>query len=292
MRLQRAAVREAVLQDQLILSFESELEAVLRRADREIQRLVRQLAQERGRFVRTRAALGRVVRLRKDIQTALFQTAGVHDLAERAVNARFDRITTMVLEDTTIAGRAFTLTKTDLSALTAFKELRLADLLEWGQGLAHQVHRITVDGVLGLRPVDDLVADLGRVLDLSVRRARTIYDTSVSMYSRQVGLLHTSGKPDELFYYAGPLDSVTRPFCRVRIGKVFSRADVDAMDNGQIPDPLVSGGGYNCRHAFKRVSMLDEELRELHRTGGRLPHVAEQLARLKRVSSRVPRRPR
>lgn len=277
--LQLAAEREALLQDQLILQFESELQGVLRRADRLIARLVRQLAAEDGQLVRTRAALGRAVGMRRDIQ-AVLERAGFTDLAQLAVNERFDRLAGVVMQDTTIAAKAATLTPVDVASLLALKELRLADLFDWRAGVAQQAWRITVDGVLGLRDVDDLVEDLSLLFDTSLPQARTLYDTAVSTYARQVNLLHATGEPDELFYYAGPLDSVTRPFCRERVGKVFSRTEIDAMDNGQLPNPLVTGGGYNCRHAFKRVSILDEELRKLHETGGRLPHVQEQLDRL------------
>jgi hypothetical protein len=41
------------------------------------------------------------------------------------------------------------------------------------------------------------------------------------------------------------------------------------MDNGQLPQPLITGGGFNCRHAFKRVSAIDAELLALMDTGVR-----------------------
>lgn len=283
-RIQRATEREARLQDQLVLQFESELEALLRRVDRQITALVHELAADDGRLVATRASLGRAIRTRNDL-VRVVQTAGFHALADRAVSDRFDALAKHVLETDTIAAAAATTTALDVETITALKELHLAELLDWSEGVSLSAWRLVLDGVLGLQPVDRLVVDLGELLDTSLPRARTLYDTAVSTFSRQVGLLHVTGEADELFYYAGPLDSVTRPFCLERVGKVFSRAEIDQMDNGQLPNVLVTGGGYNCRHAFKRVSVLDEELIHLHETGERLPHVQQQLDKLRKQAA-------
>lgn len=280
-RLQRAGEAEAVQQDQLVLQFEGQLEGVLRRTDRHIAELVRQLKQEDGRLVRTHASLGRAIRMRKDLAGAIVK-AGLNELLDEAIADRFDDLADTILGNSTIAARAAKLSPVDIEAITAMKELRLADLLDWRDGVAQEAWRITVDGVLGLSPVDNLVADLSELLDTSLPRARTLYDTSVSTFSRQVNLLHATGDPDELFYYAGPVDSITRKFCIERVGKVFTRAEIDEMDNGQLPDVLITGGGYNCRHTFKVVSVLDEELQQLHETGGRLPHIQQQLDALER----------
>ena len=55
------------------------------------------------------------------------------------------------------------------------------------------------------------------------------------------------------YIYVGPIDERTRDWCLSRVGRVFTRAQIDAMDNGQIPDPFTTGGGYNCRHKFVEV---------------------------------------
>jgi hypothetical protein len=88
-----------------------------------------------------------------------------------------------------------------------------------------------------------------------------------------VELLNADGTDDELFVYVGPFDKKNREFCEERVGKVFSRTEIDAMDNGQLPDVFITGGGYNCRHTWKRVSILDDELRALAGTGKRVPEI-------------------
>jgi hypothetical protein len=151
----------------------------------------------------------------------------------------------------------------DLDALVAMKEIRFAQILRVGEDIAANLWRVTLDGVLGARPVVDLVDDIADLLDTSHKQARTLYDTMVSTYSRQVGQIGTTGEPDEAFLYVGPDDIKTRDFCAERVDRVYSREAIEAMDNGQLPDVMLTAGGYNCRHQFRRVSALDSELLDL-----------------------------
>lgn len=59
----------------------------------------------------------------------------------------------------------------------------------------------------------------------------------------------------EYFYYSGPKDAITRPFCRKLIGKVVSSNDMKNLNNGLTgSSALMQGGGYNCRHSWTAVS--------------------------------------
>lgn len=286
-RLELQAAREAGLIEKLNSRFARELGVVLRFADRRIRQLVRELktVEQGARAIATKANLGRVLGLRRDILRALEQ-AGYQAIAEGATSEPIDQLTREVLRGNSIAQRAFDLTKTDLSAIAAFKTVRFDELLRIEADLATRLWRVVLDGTLGLRPVDELVDDLADVFEQSERQARTTYDTALSILSRQVDQLHATGQPDELFYYAGPLDTKTRKFCRDRAGKVFTREELETADNGQLPNPLLTGGGYNCRHAPKRVSALDRELKELAGTGRRVAHVQAILDQLEADEAR------
>lgn len=59
----------------------------------------------------------------------------------------------------------------------------------------------------------------------------------------------------EYFYYSGPKDNITRPFCRKLIGKVVTASDINKLNNGIAgSSALMQGGGYNCRHSWTAVS--------------------------------------
>jgi hypothetical protein len=275
--LQRATVAEADLQDVLNEDFTFELEQSLKLLNARIRALFREFEAEGGRLVSTAANLGRAIQLRADLRDAI-RESGFAEVAERAIDAPLDRLAAEVLKHSRIAAKAADLTPFNIDALAAFKELRLAELLDIGEDVATELWRLTLDGVTGSRPLGVILTDVEDALDAVASEARTVYDTAVSSYSRQVEQLQASGDPDELFLYAGPADIKNREFCKDRVGKVFSRDEIDEMDNGQLPNVMLTGGGYNCRHAWKRVSILDEELRELAGTGKRLPEVDARLS--------------
>lgn len=61
-------------------------------------------------------------------------------------------------------------------------------------------------------------------------------------------------------FYSGGVIADSRPFCKERSGKVFTREEILAWDKekwaGKIPDVsvLVQRGGYNCRHHFNYIT--------------------------------------
>ncbi len=100
--------------------------------------------------------------------------------------------------------------------------------------------------------------DLSQILDASDGRLRTLYDTSVSIFMRQQEVTTADPSPETSFLYVGPDDDVTRPFCREHVGHVLTRAEIDDLDNGQLPDVFLTGGGYNCRHSWIELSKASE----------------------------------
>lgn len=252
--LSRAVEKDAALMDVLTREFADELHEVLTLTRAQIQRLLRELATDRtGRVVATTQNLQRAVALRQDI-LGLLERAGYHDLVARATDEPLDRMTAQVLKSAPKL-----LTAYDLDALVALKEIRYAELLQLGEEAGIQMWRVVVDGVLGIRDIGHLVDDVADMLDVSDKIARQVYDTAVSSFSRQVALLGATGDAHEEFVYVGPNDHRTRPFCAALIGDVREREDIDKMDNGQLPNVMLTGGGWNCRHQWRRITSLDRE---------------------------------
>lgn len=64
-------------------------------------------------------------------------------------------------------------------------------------------------------------------------------------------------KPKEgetYYYYTGPLDDKTRPFCKqmLKYDKVVSETDIDILSNYLDYDVKKYKGSYNCRHNWVR----------------------------------------
>ena len=82
-------------------------------------------------------------------------------------------------------------------------------------------------------------------------------------------------KPEEgmdYFYYSGPDDDKTRPFCKLmlKIDKVFSTEEIDKIGEELNYDVLKYKGSYNCRHKWvrfrgKRISTPPPTMREIRK---------------------------
>lgn len=82
---------------------------------------------------------------------------------------------------------------------------------------------------------------------------KTELTTAVSSFNRSV----TFAKAEELgidrFRYSGPNDNKTREFCKGLLKKkpaIYTKAEIEAMDNDQGLPVSTHGGGYNCRHSW------------------------------------------
>ena len=245
----------------------------LGRVLRDLERALRTLAQEA--IDGSRTALSRAVRagqLRRQIKRAL-TAAGYDALAETTTSRGLNRLVVQ-LGRLRGAAQLAAFSVTDDASILALKELARIDVLGQGEAIAQSLWRTLAQGLFSQRPVRDLLEDLSDAIDIEMAEARTLYDTTVSVFGRQVESMKSL--PDDVFAYVGPVDRVLRPFCRQHVGRVYTRPQINALDNGQIPNVFLTGGGYNCRHVFQTVSEVSE-LAELVDTDARIPEVSAQL---------------
>lgn len=265
------AEKLARVTDEMTRQFAVELSRVLRDLERELRRLA--IEAKSG----STAALARAVRagrLRRQILTAL-EAAGYGRLVDSATTVRFDRIIAQV-ERIRGAAKLLRFTSSDMTRILALKALAQMDILQQGEFIAAALWRTFTRGLFSQRPLTGILDDLAITLDIEQAEARTLYDTTANVFGRQVEVLKST--PDDVFVYMGPADVKLRPFCRQHVGKVFTKPQIDALDNGQMPNVLLTGGGYNCRHTFLALSKFSE-LRNLVGTDQRVPEVDAALKR-------------
>lgn len=89
----------------------------------------------------------------------------------------------------------------------------------------------------------------------------TEVNTTLMAYQRVLHLEKASKSGVDKFLYVGPDDDITRPFCQERVEQIFTRDEIDAMDNDQGLPVSIYCGGYNCRHHWRPVS--DELAKEI-----------------------------
>lgn len=234
--------------DKASAAFGRSLARVWREAERRYRTLLTAAPESPSALVRAVQAAA----LRTSMRTAL-RDAGYDALVEAATDAPLDR-----LASTLIAQRP------DLAALVgpvqleALKTLHRLDLIDEGDAVARRLWDAVARGLYARAPVTAILADLATIIDRTDAQIATLYDTSVSIYTRQVELMGAGDDPGMRFRYVGPDDDLTRPFCEARVNRVFTRAEIDAMENGQLDNVFLTGGGYNCRHLWMRLSDADE----------------------------------
>lgn len=271
-RLLTEADRLAALTDDMSATFAKELSRVLVDLERELRRLAIQ-AQEGSTGALVRAV--RAGHLRREIREAL-NRAGYSALAETSTTTALDRVVTQVLSLREAANLA-AFTSRDATRILALKALATQDVLEQGTAVSQALWRTLAQGLFSGRPLAELLEDLEDALEIEQAEARTLYDTLINIFARQVEALKTSEEPETPYAYLGPLDEKTRPFCEERVGRVFTREEIDAMDNGQLPNVFLTGGGYNCRHSWIAVSKFST-LRNLVGSSARIPEVERRAA--------------
>lgn len=275
-----AASQTARTADRLGSRFATVLSEVLRDTERRLRPIVKDAA-EGSRTAIVRAAQAN--RTRTQIREAL-KASGYDELAATGAK-NLDRMVDEVLGSRRIAKLSADLTPRLEGRVEALKVLYELDLLDEGDEIARHLWQATVRGIFGTRDVDSILADLGAVIDKSQPQIRTLYDTSVSIFGRQVEALQAGDDPETPFLYVGPVDGKTRDFCLERVGKVFTRQEIDAMDNGKNqPKPVfLTAGGFSCRHVWQEVSKFSESY-DLIKTGDRLPEVQDELDAVKKAA--------
>lgn len=275
-QLLRDAERIDATQTRLVLRFARELARVLREVERQLPGLL-----ERAQGTADQVRLAQLAALCQQVRSTL-QAAGYDALVRATASSLLaDTIASQVL--TTSTGKAaaeFVLVQPRIQAL---QELMRLDWLGEGNKIGHALWKATVRAAIGGTSPSRLAKAIATEIDRSVRQARSLVDTSLSIYARQVEATQATGKADEAFLYAGPADNKVRPFCDQHLGKVYTRASIDKLDNEQIANVFLTGGGFNCRHRWMKVSRFSE-LQDLADTGQRVPEIAAQLKRVRKAA--------
>lgn len=156
---------------------------------------------------------------------------------------------------------AWKLGATDNAALASL-QVNIAGGLDM---VVEGVARTAVQNVLltvGGTKFSDLVETLAEKFNATTARATSLADTAMQVWYRtatdrafQSIEVDLPSKEIRYRYTLGPDDRRTRPFCHHLItetkeGKNWTRAEIGEMNNGQLPNVLLTGGGHGCRHQW------------------------------------------
>lgn len=250
---------------------------VLRAADRALLPVLRD-ALDNDRTATVRAVRG--LTLRTDIREAL-RGAGYDDLIETTASDAVERMAEVLRKQRRVTGvRSFIMPNPQ--RIAALAEIGRANLLGVAEDIATALNAAVSVWSLTVRNQDDILKGLAKVLDTNFNEVQTLFDTQVSIYGRQLQAMSTEDLgPEQAYLYVGPADGRTRDWCLERYGKVYTRDEIEAMDNNQLPNPFITGGGYNCRHSFLPVVL--EEYTSLVGTNKRAPNFAVNMKEIRQL---------
>lgn len=97
----------------------------------------------------------------------------------------------------------------------------------------------------------EIIDALNKLYPAAGGQVKTLVNTSLQHLYKSATWERINTQSD-YFVYTGPLDKVTRPFCRQHVGKVYKKADAERIQNEIM-------NFYNCRHSLEPVSKNDYE---------------------------------
>jgi hypothetical protein len=240
------------------------LEPVLRAAEAEVRRIMRRLPLdadgERLDSAGSRNAQEVARQLRAAVADLRREVEGLAPrIAREAAQAESDRL-------------GMTLEPRLQQQVDAIVRDRLAELTDSYGEIADDMGRaVRIATTTGAR-LSTLESEIAGKLALSQAQARTLIDTTAMGSARLVFVQDVEDASERagtpmVFVFLGPLDSITRPFCRdihtKATGQAYSSAALAAMDNGQIGPVSAYAGGYNCRHRWVAITRAEAVRRGL-----------------------------
>lgn len=147
-----------------------------------------------------------------------------------------------------------------LRILDAITEDRIKEISATWAAAADEVARAArvaiTSGADLSRLVDDVQAKLGGARAGSL----SAVDSMTMAAGRQITIIDAEASGEDMVYgYGGPVDAITRLFCREHhsrlTSQVYTRAALDRLSNPGQPTPVsVYLGGFNCRHNLQPMT--------------------------------------
>ncbi|MCC6591601.1 MAG: hypothetical protein IT168_33250 [Bryobacterales bacterium] len=248
--------------DSLVSWYEAELRDVVASAQaRTLADLQLRLQISNGKIART-AANQRVLRQVDDFLAAAMERAGFYQLTDEFVRGfnghfqYFERVLDAISENLKTPLKV-QFSKSDTALFESQQLSTLESLSAVVDTVAAAAKKKALFSV-GALPFTDLAEHIATTFGRSVGEASTLAETSTTMFYRTIsdrGFQQIeAGLPKGAIKYRfeGPRDKLTRPFCKRLLTRTRSepltRAQIEVLDNGQLPNPFVSGGGFLCRH--------------------------------------------
>lgn len=183
------------------------------------------------------------------------QIEGIYAAEVRALKLDFESST----------GRALIFTDvdaSDLETLVNFQEDRIYSTV---QNYVDDTKATLLQSIISGTDfvLDDIIGD---VTGRAAANIETELNTAVMSYNRALQFNKAEEYGLDLFIYIGPDDKITRDFCQSVLSgdvdgleprdvPIYTTEEIQGMDNLQDLPVSTSGGGWNCRHHWRPITL-------------------------------------
>ncbi len=175
----------------------------------------------------------------------------------------FDEISGFIQNSWSDLGETVNFTGIDKDIIDSLKDNALADYEQFGLQAQRRVANTMYDQIIGGAPYSDLLTTFEGIFEghTDVRgvpmavHAQTHAFDSIMNFHNQVNLKKADDLGINHYLYMGDIIKTSRRFCRVRAGKLYSRAQIDSWNRlewqGKRGPAFEFRGGWNCRHHWQ-----------------------------------------
>lgn len=197
---------------------------------------------------------------------------------------QFADVSRFTFQTLKLTGHEPDLTPQARAALNSYRQLKYTEINALRESLFARASAATRKAVASGQDAGELLIEIREILDEFPWRARALYESAIGEFSQVVTAIAAGASGARAYLYTGPIDGRIRPFCARLVGRVLTRAAIDRLDNGQLPNSFLTRGGYNCRHQWRDVTPIPEL--------ARLANTATVVAPAKALLASVGRGPR
>jgi hypothetical protein len=183
----------------------------------------------------------------------------------RALVSSFDRTSQFIEQSWAYLGETANYTDVDKDMMKGLKASTTAQFQQFGTQAQKDIQEALYTHMVGGRDFSSLLTAVSGALSGHVdARGRSMamyakqyaFDATMN-YHNQVNVSKAEGLGIYHYLYVGDIIGSSRPFCRRRAGKVYTRGQINSWDRyqwaGKAGPAFIYRGGYNCRHHWRPI---------------------------------------
>mgnify|MGYP001565401785 CR=1 FL=1 len=240
--------------------FEKSIKSIQRRLLKEIIFFLGKLQEDDSAVITNKMNLELALRL-EDIISLKMKSLG-YDESLLKLSQESKEIISKLRAENVKSGLSDTLAEDAVLQIKALDKVILEkDVRFLPEKLSSSISQIVYGGVLGTLSHNEIIDRVEQEIQIRFDQAVTLVEQYQHALRNTITISQAKESGIEHYLYAGVDDSLTRPFCKRMVDKIWTLEELDSLGDsdlrGRQPLPVsVHLGGFNCRHYLEP---LDEE---------------------------------